>query len=125
MQGMILELFFILIFLSMILLFFGLFFQIPILSILGFTFLFFIGVLIFLGTVSYQTGDTFNITNNPDNTTYIVKDYQFTNFNSTTCTIPQVGLGCDNIFGVFLSIVAGFGITYVLIYMGTERREYD
>jgi hypothetical protein len=108
----ILDLFFIFIILAVALIVIGFAFKVHVTALLGFMIFFILGVITFGGQLQYGTGDVINISSN---STYVTRTITYANFNSTSCNISQLGLGCDNLTGVFLAIISvlGFILTFV------------
>ncbi len=125
---MILELFFVLIFLVVALVFIGYFFSAEFLSVVGFTFLFVLSMVIVSGNITYVVGDNLNITeNSTDNTTSISRVYVYENFNETTCKINQINTGCEHLIGYFLAVVsvAGFVHSFSIVRPFKKKKEED
>jgi hypothetical protein len=80
--------------------------KVQILSLIGFTFIFILGVLLMSSGINYQVGETITTTYNYNNDT-LVSDTQ-------TMTIEYDGF-THKTFGFYLAVLAGFGFAWIFL----------
>jgi len=85
--------------------------DLPVFGVIGFFLIFIAGVMIFSGELEYKIGETVNVTNVSDMTSY-----QSTNqYEAVTGTRAHL-------FGVLLSVIGGIGI--MLVYTTKDMEGY-
>lgn len=114
---MILDLFIIFLVVSLFFVFLSYYIDNPVLSIIGFVFLFLLGSVILQGNLQYKTGEVENTVYFYDNTslnqTVLVKNYVYSYFDDSSQNYI-LGINYSHFFGFWFSIIGVLGLVIVI-----------
>jgi hypothetical protein len=114
---MILTIFAFFVLFSLIIIGLGFWINNPVLEVLGFFFLFCLGLVLLSGVVSYQTGETYIY----DNETIIQSNNVYSGFDADSSGEILGLFSLNHLFGVLISILGGFGMAITFFNMRVSK----
>lgn len=125
---MIMQLFILLVVISLFLVFLGYYVDNPTLGIVGFFFLFLLGNVVWQGNLQIGVGEVedtvYFYDNSSVNQTIMTKTVVHEAFNDTAGTYA-LGISMHSFFGVWLSIIGVFGMIMTLVDVRSRRKQFD
>ncbi len=114
---MILTIYTFLIIFSLIIIALGFWINNPTLEVLGFFFLFCLGLVLMSGAIIYETGEAYVY----DNDTLIYSNNIYTSFDADTSGEILGLFSLNHLFGVLISILGGFGMAITFFNMRVTK----